>query len=169
MAAMLECTEGKLAGVRSIHDEHVEGEAGLTPVMPIKLQDNDAEVHMDADSEGTVAVVYGEGMSILAALDSFNQKTSLGESEMNSSTVAHLFGELGEAKHGQCKSKTPSRKSVIVLVDTPAVYLDEKMLAEVRSQGYVPLLHGGGTTAFMQVNDTYLHGAIDKAMRAHSE
>ena len=154
---MLECTEGKLAGVRSIHDEHVEGEAGLTPVMPIKLQDNDAEVHMDADSEGTVAVVYGEGMSSLAALDSFNQKTSLGESEMNSSTVAHLFGELGEARHGQYKSKTPSGESVIVLIDTSAVHLDDAVVAKLRSQGYVPYLHCGGITAPMQVNDTPVH------------
>ena len=159
MAAMLECTEGKLAGVRSIHYEHAEGEAGPSPVIPIKLKDNDAEVYMDADSEGTVAVVYDDSMlhdsKLMSCLPSRYKKESPTvhvESEMNAfTTMDHIFTE------------TPSKERVFVLIDSKTVY--DALAAKLRNEGHVPFFLGGGTTPFTQANDTNVHGAIKARLR----
>ena len=53
-----------------------------------------------------------------------------------------------------------SDESIIVLLDWFSGHLTEEVAELVRSKGHVLLFHGGGTTAFEQVNDTHLHAQL---------
>ena len=51
-------------------------------------------------------------------------------------------------------------ESIIVLLDWFSGHLTEEVEELIRSKGHVLLFHGGGTTAFTQVNDTHLHAKL---------
>ena len=51
-------------------------------------------------------------------------------------------------------------ESIIVVLDWFSGHLTEEVEELVRSKGHVLLFHGGGTTAFTQVNDTHLHAKL---------
>ena len=52
--------------------------------------------------------------------------------------------------------------SIIVMLDWYAGHLTPEVEHCIRSRGHVLLLHGGGTTPFIQVNDTHLHANLQR-------
>ena len=57
-----------------------------------------------------------------------------------------------------------SKESIVVLLDWYAGHLTQEVGECVRRKGHVLLFHGGGTTAFTQVNDTHLHAMVQRLM-----
>ena len=53
----------------------------------------------------------------------------------------------------------------VVYLDRYAVHQDTAVAEAVEFRGHVLLLHGGGTTAYEQVNDTHLHATLQARMK----
>ena len=49
------------------------------------------------------------------------------------------------------------RSYCIGQVDRERVHLTDAVAAKISSQGHIPIIHGGGTTAICQPIDTHLH------------
>ena len=56
-------------------------------------------------------------------------------------------------------------ESQAICLDWYAAHRDPRIAELIASRGHVLLLHGGGTTAFMQVNDTHLHAILQALMK----
>ena len=52
----------------------------------------------------------------------------------------------------------------VVLLDSYAAHMDPAVAELLESRGYVLLLHGGGTTAYSQPNDTNVHATLQARM-----
>ena len=65
---------------------------------------------------------------------------------------------------------TASRPSEtkIVCLDWFAAHGDPEIIELIQSRGHVLLLHGGGTTAYEQINDTHLHATFRARLRAQA-
>ena len=57
-------------------------------------------------------------------------------------------------------------KSHVICLDWHASHMDPSVAELIESRGHVLLLHGGGTTACLQCNDTDMHQHFKKAVRA---
>ena len=60
-------------------------------------------------------------------------------------------------------AKSPS-ESIVVLLDWYSGHRTDEVAELVRRKGHVLLFHGGGTTAFSQVNDTHLHALVARML-----
>ena len=57
-------------------------------------------------------------------------------------------------------------ESQVVLLEWYAAHRDPAVAELIESRGHVLLLHGGGTTAYEQINDTHLHANFQTRMKA---
>ena len=62
-----------------------------------------------------------------------------------------------EALESMLPQANSSEESCIVLLDWFSGHLDDEVAACIKRKGHVLLLHGGGTTPTVQINDTNLH------------
>ena len=60
---------------------------------------------------------------------------------------------------------TEDYESQVVCLDWYAAHRDPRVRDLIESRGHVLLLHGGGTTAFEQVNDTHLHASFQHDLK----
>ena len=56
-------------------------------------------------------------------------------------------------------------ESRVICLDWHAAHRDPAVAELIASRGHVLLLHGGGTTAYEQVNDTHLHATFQSRMK----
>ena len=57
-----------------------------------------------------------------------------------------------------------TRESMVVLLDWFSAHRTEAVIAFIESRGHVALFHGGGCTAFTQINDTHLHALLARLL-----
>ena len=60
---------------------------------------------------------------------------------------------------------TEDYDAIIVPLDWYAAHRDPAVLELIEQRGHVLLLHGGGTTAYEQVNDTHLHATLQACLK----
>ena len=56
-------------------------------------------------------------------------------------------------------------QSTVILLDWYSAHRDERIADFIRERGHTLLLHGGGTTAYEQVNDTHLHAVLQHKLK----
>jgi len=57
-----------------------------------------------------------------------------------------------------------SEQSIIVLLDWFAAHRTDKVIQFIEGRGHIVLFHGGGCTAFTQINDTHLHALLKRIL-----
>ena len=57
-------------------------------------------------------------------------------------------------------------ESTVICLDWYSGHRTAEVADTILSRGHVLLLHGGGTTAYEQVNDTHLHATLQRRMKA---
>ena len=67
--------------------------------------------------------------------------------------------------HNLKQVEDPS-EACVVLLDWYAGHRTPEIADLIASRGHVLLLHGGGTTAYEQVNDTHLHATLQQKIKA---
>ena len=51
-------------------------------------------------------------------------------------------------------------ESQVICMDSHASHMDASFVELIESRGHVVLLHGGGLTGCVQINDTHMHQSV---------
>ena len=69
-----------------------------------------------------------------------------------------------DALHTLLPAARDSTESMVVLLDYFSAHLTHDVQQFIAERGHVVLYHGGGTTAFTQINDTHLHAQLQSCI-----
>ena len=81
-------------------------------------------------------------------------------------SVSYRSADVVEALERMLPEANPSGESTIVFLDLFSSHLPDAVVAKFRSRAHVLFFLGGGQTHLTQMNDTYFHQPLHRAMLA---